>query len=364
MKETKPIILVVDDTPDNLSLASFVLKDRYKVKVATSGAKALAIAKADPPDLILLDVMMPEMDGYETCLWLKQQSTLADIPVIFLTAKSEIEDEQKGFALGAVDYITKPLSPPILLTRINTHLTLKQARDFLKDQNAYLEAEIERRIKEIALVQDVSILAMVSLAETRDNETGYHIQRTQHYVKELALELKSHERFKAILTNSNIYLLVKSTPLHDIGKIGIPDHILLKPGKLTTEEFAIMKTHTTIGRDAIIRAEKLIGRPETFLKWAKELAYSHHEKWDGSGYPEGLSGEEIPVSGRLMAVADVYDALISDRVYKRVLPHAMAVDIIRKESGKHFDPAVVDAFLILADRFKTIAEKFRDIPQY
>lgn len=360
MKDTKPVILIVDDTPDNLSLASSISKDRYKVKVATSGAKALSIALADPPDLILLDVMMPEMDGYETCLWLKQQSALADIPVIFLTAKSAIEDEERGLALGAVDYITKPLSPPILLARINTHLTLKQAREFLKDKNVYLEAEIERRTKEIVLIQDVSILAMVSLAETRDHETGYHIQRTQYYVKELAIELKNHSRFKDVLSNSNIHLLVKSTPLHDIGKIGIPDHILLKPDKLTTEEFAIMKTHTTIGRDAIIRAEKLIEKSETFLKWAKELAYSHHEKWDGSGYPEGLSGEAIPVSGRLMAVADVYDALISDRVYKRAFSHAVAVDIIRKESGKHFDPAVVEAFLTLADHFKTIAEKFRD----
>lgn len=362
MKNTKPVLLVVDDTPDNLSLASSILKDRYKVKVATSGAKALSIALATPPDLILLDVMMPEMDGYETCHWLKQQSALADIPVIFLTAKSEIEDEERGFALGAVDYITKPLSPPILLARINTHLTLKQARDFLKDKNAYLETEIERRTKEIALIQDVFILAMVSLAETRDNETGQHIQRTQHYVKELAIALKNHDRFQTVLTNSNIHLLVKSTPLHDIGKIGIPDHILLKPDKLTKEEFEIMKTHTTIGCDAISRAEKLLEKPETFLKWAKELAYSHHEKWDGSGYPEGLSGEEIPVSGRLMALADVYDALISNRVYKRALPHTTAVDIIRKESGKHFDPAVVEAFLLLADRFRTISKTFRDTP--
>ncbi|MCW2276941.1 response regulator [Heliophilum fasciatum] len=360
MNEEKPVILVVDDTPDNLMLVSGLLKDLYKVKVATNGEMALAIANAAPPDLILLDVLMPRMNGYETCTRLKENPRLADIPVIFLTALSKVEDEQKGFALGAVDYIIKPISPPTLFARVKTHLMLKQARDFLQDKNAYLEAEVAMRIKEISLIQDVSLFALASLAETRDNETGQHLRRTQQYVKELALDLRYHERFRDFLTPENIRRLVQSVPLHDIGKVGIPDNILLKPDRLTDAEFELMKAHTTIGRDAIVRSEMLLKQPETFLRFAKEIALSHHERWDGSGYPEGLAGEKIPIAARLMAVADVYDALISKRVYKVPMPHEVAHGIIWEESGKHFDPAIVESFLRLERRFLEIAESFRD----
>ncbi|WP_016957546.1 response regulator [Catenovulum agarivorans] len=359
---TKATILVVDDTPDNLTLMAGLLKSLYRVKVANSGERALKIAQADPaPDLILLDIMMPGMDGYEVCQQLKADIKTRDIPVIFLTAKTETIDETTGLELGAADYITKPISPPIVLARIKTHLSVKSVQDFLKDNNKYLESEVARRTSEITALQDVTIHAMASLAETRDNETGNHIRRTQYYVKTLAEKLRFHPRFAHFLNDDEtIELLFKSAPLHDIGKVGIPDRILLKPGRFEPEEFEIMKTHTTLGRDAIIQAEEHLGVQLPFLTFAKEIAYGHQEKWDGSGYPEGLSGDDIPISARLMAVADVYDALISRRVYKDPMPHDKAVQIIIDGKGSHFDPDMVDAFIDLADEFKNIAARYAD----
>jgi putative two-component system response regulator len=271
-----------------------------------------------------------------------------------------VEDESKGFEFGAADYITKPVNPAILLSRIKTHLSLKQASDFLKSKNHYLEAEVSRRTKEIALIQEVSIMAMAALAETRDSETGYHIQRTKLYVKELCNQLRNDSKYAELLSQQTVDLLVASTPLHDIGKVGIPDSILLKPGKLTPEEFEIMKTHTTLGRDAILKAELLMNRMETFLQYPKEIAYSHHEKWNGSGYPQGLSGENIPLSARIIALADVYDALISKRVYKMPYTHMESVEIIKKGSGEHFDPEIVKAFLKVHETFNEIAEMYKD----
>lgn len=339
-------VLIVDDSPDNITLMSRLLKDAYRTQIATSGEKALKIASSDdPPDLILLDIVMPGMDGYEVCRRLKEDPGTMKIPIIFLTAKSDTEDEKRGFELGAVDYITKPISAPIVLARIKTHILLKDSRDFLTDKNAFLEREVLRRTKEITAIQDVTIIAMGSLAETRDSETGNHIRRTQNYVKMLADRLKYNPRFKLFLTDENIDLLYKSAPLHDIGKVGVPDNILLKPGKLTPDEFGIMEKHTTYGRDAIVAAENRLGTATSFLTHAREIAYSHQEKWDGSGYPEGLSGDSIPISARLMAVADVYDALITRRVYKQSFPHEVSVDMVKKGYATHFDPDVVDAFL-------------------
>jgi putative two-component system response regulator len=359
--KSKQTVLIVDDTPENLTVMNGLLREHYRTKVASNGARALRIAEDNPrPDLILLDIMMPGMDGYEVCRRLKRDPTLTAVPVIFLTAKAEIEDEQAGFDAGGVDYITKPISPPVVLARVSTHLRLKAAADFLKDKNAFLESEVQRRTREVQLIQDVTIMAMASLAETRDNETGNHIRRTQNYVLALAKELRSHRRFRATLDDKTIEMLYKSAPLHDIGKVGIPDAILLKPGKLTAEEFEIIKTHTTIGRDTIATAEKLIDGPSTFLRLAREIAHYHQEKWDGSGYPEGLRGDAIPVSARLMALADVYDALISKRVYKPPFPHEKAVAIIAEGRGKHFDPDVVDAFLTIEGQFRLIAERFAD----
>lgn len=358
----KPTILVVDDTPDNLSLMSGILKDSYKVKVANSGEKALKIAESlAAPDLILLDIMMPGLDGYQTCIRLQTHANTRHVPIIFLTAKAEVEDETYGLELGAVDYITKPISPPILLARVKTQLELKRMQDFLRDQNQFLETEVQKRTAEVMAIQDVTIHAMASLAETRDNETGNHIRRTQHYIKVLAEKLRHHPRFAYFLDDEKtLNMLFKSAPLHDIGKVGIPDRILLKPGRFEPEEFEIMKTHTTLGRDAIQHAEEQLGIEMPFLTMAKEIAYGHQEKWDGSGYPEGLAGDDIPISARLMAIADVYDALISRRVYKEGMPHEKAVEIILQGKGQHFDPDMVDAFMELQEEFRSIAATYAD----
>ncbi|MFO1263745.1 MAG: two-component system response regulator [Rhodoferax sp.] len=357
----KPTILVVDDTPDNLTLMSGLLKGIYRIKLANSGESALKILAADElPDLILLDIMMPGLNGYEVCQWVKENPRTRDIPIIFLTAMTATEDEKKGLELGAADFITKPINPPIVMARVATQLQVKAAADFLKDKNDYLEAEAVKRTRELAAIQDVTILAMASLAETRDNDTGNHIRRTQHYVQLLARHLKDHDRFRSFLDERTITLLFKSAPLHDIGKVGIPDRILLKPGRFEPHEFEVMKTHCQLGRDAIQHAEDQLGLEVDFLKYAKEIAYGHQEKWDGSGYPEGLAGEAIPASARLMAVADVYDALISRRVYKAGMPHEKALAIIREGRGSHFDPDIVDAFLVLADQFQAVAQRYAD----
>jgi putative two-component system response regulator len=355
-------ILVVDDTPDNLIMMSELLKDEYKVKVANNGEKALKISQSQtPPDLILLDIMMPVMDGYEVCRQLKANPQTQHIPVIFLTAKTDATDETKGLEIGAIDYITKPINPAILMARVKTHLDIKRMQDFLRNQNSFLEAEIIKRTREITAIQDVTIHAMASLAETRDNETGNHIRRTQNYVRVLAEKLRHHPRFSHFLDDDKIIeLLYKSAPLHDIGKVGIPDKILLKPGRFEPEEFEVMKQHPALGRSAILNAEYELGLEVPFLKYAKEIAYAHQEKWDGSGYPLGLAGDNIPISARLMAVDDVYDALISRRVYKEGMTHEQAVQLIIEGRGKHFDPDITDAFLALQDDFIAIAAKFWD----
>ena len=359
--DQRQTVLVVDDTPDNLILMNGLLKSHYKVKVANSGERALQIAQGEtPPDLILLDIMMPELDGYEVCRRLKADPHTARIPVIFLTALSDSEDEAHGFAIGAEDYITKPISAPTVLARVKTHLKLKASADFLRDKNDYLEHEVRRRTRDVEAIQDVTIMALASLAETRDAETGNHLRRTQRYVKLLAEKLRDHPRFADDLDEHTIQLLYKSAPLHDIGKVGIPDRILLKPGRFEPEEFEIMKLHTTFGRDAIEHAEAELGMEVPFLAYAKEIAYSHQEKWDGTGYPEGLAGDAIPMSARLMALADVYDALISRRVYKAPIQHETAVDIIKDGRGRHFDPDIVDAFLEIEHDFRRVAHAFAD----
>jgi putative two-component system response regulator len=279
---------------------------------------------------------------------------------MFITARTDMEDEKHGLDLGAEDYITKPISPPIFMARVRTHLKLKAAADFLRDKNLFLEQEVERRTCEVRALQEVTILALASLAETRDSATGNHLRRTQLYVRSLALKLKTHPRFKEFLSDSNIIMLFKSAPLHDIGKVGIPDRILLKPGPLEPEEGEIMKMHTKIGWDAIEHAERSLGANVEFLRIAKEIALSHHEKWDGTGYPGELLGDEIPISARLMAVADVYDALISRRVYRDGMPHEKVVQIIAEGRGSHFDPEIVDVFLQIHDQFREIARQYAD----
>jgi len=358
---TRNTILVVDDTVENLSLMAAILKDDYKVKVANNGEKAITIANLVPqPDLILMDIMMPEMDGYEVCKRIKNDPKTRDIPVIFLTALSEMDAEKRGLELGAVDYITKPISPIILLARVKNHLKLKSSADFLRDQNAFLEAEVERRTHQIRAVQEVTILALASLAETRDNDTGNHLKRTQEYIRSLALKLITHDHFATGLSDTYLTMIIKSAPLHDIGKVGIPDSILLKPSPLDQKEFEIMKTHTTLGRNAIVNAENSLGFRVDFLKVAKEIAYSHHERWDGKGYPEKLSQDDIPLSARLMAVADVYDALISRRVYKEPLGHEQACELVIQGKSTQFDPLIIEAFISTKDDFRDIALRHAD----
>jgi putative two-component system response regulator len=369
-------VLIVDDDPVVAGMLGVTLAAAgYDIAEANSGDDALALltklaesASGSLPDIVFLDIeMWNGIDGFEVCRQLKANPLTRHIPVIFLTAKSDPVYEQLGFALGAVDYITKPISPPIVCARVRTHLTLKAAADFLHDRNTYLEQEVARRTEEamrrteeLRISQEVTMVALASLAETRDNETGNHILRTQHYMLALAKHMSTHERFSHALSTEVVDRLFKAAPLHDIGKVGIPDRILLKPGRLDADEFEIMKTHTTLGRDAIENAQQRVGVSVPLLETAKEIALSHQEKWDGSGYPEGLSGEAIPLSARLMAVADVYDALISPRIYKQGMTHAQASEIIVAGRGQHFDPDITDAFIVLQAEFQSIATRFTD----
>ncbi|MGF1694825.1 response regulator [Vibrio lamellibrachiae] len=318
-------ILIVDDSPQNLLLLKELLSPDYKVLVAPNGHKAIEIANGKiKPDLILLDIMMPNLDGFDVCGILKANPLTQMIPIIFVTAKSETIDEEKGFNLGAVDYITKPISPPILKARVKTHLSLlNHQRD--------LEQQVDTRTSELKQTQLKIIKRLGRAAEFKDNETGLHVIRMARFARLIAKQLNAPERW--------CQLLYQAAPMHDVGKIGIPESILGKPGKLTDEERKIMQTHSKIGADIIgIDSSEL-------LILAREVALFHHEKWDGSGYPHQLEAEDIPLSARIVAVADVFDALTSCRPYKKAWSIERATDLIKEESGKHFDPAVVQAFI-------------------
>ncbi|SMF95945.1 putative two-component system response regulator [Methylomagnum ishizawai] len=354
-------LLVVDDGPENLTVMGDLLRPFYRVRVANSGQRALAVVATPPtPDLILLDIMMPGMDGYTVLAQLRDHPSFHDIPVIFVTALDTPEDEERGLALGAVDYITKPLRPAVVLARVRAHLELKRARDGLRDQADYLEAQVARCLSENQAIQEAGIQALARLVEIRDQETGAHLRRTQEYVRVLARRLLGHPRFAGILDERVIEVMAKSALLHDIGKVGIPDHILFKPGRLTPEEQAVMRTHSNLGGDAIAEVLGRVERSLEFLGLAQEIARHHHEQWDGGGYPDGLAGEAIPVSARLIALADVFDALTSERVYKAGLSFAEARAVIARERGRHFDPDIVDAFLEVFDEFQRIAQRHAD----
>ena len=357
---SRPTVLVIDDTPANLSLLNQLLRTRYRVKLASSGARGLELTALQLPDLILLDIMMPEIDGYEVCRRLKADPATAGIPVIFLTAKINTADEELGFEVGAVDFIHKPIAPSIVLARVKTHLQIKSWQTFLEDQSAWLQSEVDRRVDEVLRLQEASIRVMVSLAEFRDECTGNHIRRTQTYVRRLAQYLSRQPRDREFLTGERIDQIAKASPLHDIGKIAIPDHILLKPGKHTPDEFAIMKTHAVKGESMLARTRQELGEDNQLLHFASQIARSHHERWDGTGYPDALRGEAIPLAARLMAVADVYDALRSVRPYKSACSHAEAVRLVVDQRGRHFDPALIDAFLALQDEFSRIATQLAD----
>lgn len=346
---SKCTILVVDDVEENIDILVDTLSHDYDVLVAMDGPSMFEILATNLPDLILLDVIMPGMNGYEIAKKLSINPITKEIPVVFLTALNNEEEEAYGLSLGAVDYITKPFKTAMVKARVKNHLELKLHRDNLKQ----LVAE---KAKEVIQVQDVTIESLGILAEYRDPETGAHINRTKNYVKAIAVYLYKHTSYREYLSPEIIETLWKSAPLHDIGKIGIADHILLKPSKLTDDEFIEMKSHSKLGYDAIRSAAKRLSN-NSFLSSACEIAKSHHEKWDGSGYPDGLRGEEIPLSGRIMSIADVYDALISERCYKKSFSHEKAVEIIHSERGKHFDPIITDAFMTIHKQLKETARK-------
>ncbi len=318
-------VLIVDDTPENIDILVGILNDDYRLKVAAGGSAALEIlAEKEKPDIVLLDIMMPEIDGYQVCQIIKSDPITKNIPVIFITAMNDEEDETKGFSYGAVDYITKPVSPPIVLARVATQLDLY-------DQKNHLEKLVEERTTEIYDTRLEIVRRLGIAAEYKDNETGQHILRMSQFC-----QLTGHEYG---LSQEEQTLLLNASPMHDVGKIGIPDRILLKPGKLDAEEWEIMKTHTTIGG-------LIIGNhPSELLRTARMIALTHHERWDGSGYPNGLKGEKIPIYGRIAAIADVFDALTSKRPYKEAWTVEDSLEEIKRGSGSHFDPKVVEAFL-------------------
>lgn len=346
-------ILIVDDVPENLMMLMNALKSDYTVIAATNGMKAIELASAEPmPDLILLDIIMPDMDGYEVCRYLQKDLRTRDIPIIFITAKTEVDDEEKGLELGAVDYIGKPINSAIVRARVRNHLELKRHRN-------HLEELVAQRTYQLKKAQESVIEAMGMVAEHRDPETGSHISRTKIYVNLIAQELSKLPKYKKILTPRIIELVSNAAPLHDLGKIAISDSILLKEGPLTPQEWETMQTHPLIGEETIHMAEIKFKDNDTLII-AKDIAGAHHEKWNGTGYPRGLKGEDIPLWGRIMAAADVYDAIISRRSYKEPMSHKSAITYLLEKRGSQFDPDVIDAFMQVQDEILETALKYAE----
>jgi putative two-component system response regulator len=343
MESARHAIILVDDDKVNLTLGRNMLKTFYKVYPAPSAAKLFEIFEDILPDLVLLDIEMPDMNGYEAIKKMKADPRFAAIPVIFLTSKDDEDSELEGFTLGAADYVSKPFSAPLLLKRVANQL-------LIKDYTDNLEKMVHSKTKEVVMLQNAVLTTVADLVEFRDKLTGGHIARTQRYLQALTSELFLTGIYADILADWNMDFFLASALLHDVGKIAITDTILNKPSALTAEEFEIMKTHVTVGVDAI---EKIMGNTEehAFLRHAMFTAGTHHEKWDGTGYPMGLKGDNIPLEGRLMAIADVYDALISVRPYKNALTHEEACRMIENGAGSHFDPVLVDAFRNVEEEF-------------
>jgi len=353
-------IMVVDDTPANLDiLRMMLLGNGYRVVAFPNGRMALNAAAMDPPDLILLDVMMPEMNGFEVCERLKAHEALKDIPVLFISALTKTTDKVKAFALGAVDYVTKPFRFEEVNARVDTHLRLRKMKLELERHNLYLEELVNEQVREISDSQMATILAVSKLAEYRDDETGQHIERTRMLCRIIAEQLRCNLHYEEKINDAYLENIFHAAPLHDIGKVGIADSILLKPGKLASEEFEIMKTHTMIGANTLHTVRSKYPK-NAFVNMGIAIARTHHEKWDGSGYPDGLAGGDIPLAGRIMALADVYDALRSQRPYKDPFTHEKSCRLILEGKGKHFDPAVVEAFQEVEARFAQIYEGMGD----
>jgi putative two-component system response regulator len=351
MQNEKKKVVLVDDNPVNLKLARNTLMERYNVFTVPSAEKLFQFLEQTLPDLILLDVVMPEISGYQAIETLKNNPRTAGIPVVFLTSKTDTVSELEGFSLGAIDYISKPFSPQLLLKRVEVHLLLESQKEELKDLNENLQLLVEKKTEEVLELQNAVMITMANLVECRDDVTGGHVERTERFLRILVEEMVAQRVYKDILDTWDINLFLQSSKLHDVGKIAIRDSVLLKPGPLTMEEFDEMKQHTVFGETVIEKIQQK-ARESIFLTHAKIMAGTHHEKWDGTGYPRGIAGSNIPLQGRLMAFADVYDALVSDRPYKKAFPPEQAVKIITDGCGTQFDPELKKAFLSAAGRFK------------
>jgi putative two-component system response regulator len=351
MSIERKTVFVVDDNMTNLTLGKNALAGHYNVFTLNSGARLLKMLEKNIPDIILLDVDMPEMDGYEVIKVLKGKKETAHIPVIFLTAKTDGESELTGLSLGAIDYITKPFTPPLLLKRIEVHLLVESQKKELINYNKNLQEMVNAKTKMVVELKNAILKTMAELVECRDDITGGHIERTQSYLGVMIDAMHKYHVYNDEIAPWDIGLVLQSAQLHDVGKISIRDEVLRKPGKLTTEEFEEIKAHTTFG-EKIIDKIRVGSTEQAFLQHAKILVSAHHERWDGSGYPRGLKGLEIPLLGRLMAIVDVYDALVSERPYKKAFTHEEAVETILKGKGNHFDPALVDLFVKISDEFK------------
>ena len=360
MEIEKTLILLVDDNPTNLRLGINVLEKKYHVATAPSADKMFRLLESSKPDMILLDVDMPHMNGYEAIKILKSNPVTQDIPVIFVTGRTESDDELEGLSLGAIDYITKPFQPFLLLKRIEVHLLVEKQRKTLEVQTAELKVfndnlqeMVKEKTQDVIDLQNALLKTMAEMVEYRDLVTGGHIERTQQGIKILLDEIEKNNLFSEETKGWNTELLLQSSQLHDVGKISISDIILKKPGKLDENEFEEMKKHASFGEEIIKKIEAMT-KASDFLKYAEVFAASHHEKWDGTGYPRRLKGNEIPLLGRIMAIADVYDALISERPYKKAFTHEEAVKIIVDGSGKQFDPVLVTLFTRTAQQFRGI----------
>jgi putative two-component system response regulator len=358
MNAERKTVFLVDDDATNLTVGKSALIEHYKVFTLNSGELLIKMLEKTIPDLILLDVEMPGMNGYETIKAIKGKKETEHVPVIFLTAKSDGKSELEGLSAGAIDYITKPFSPPLLLKRIEVHLLVEYQKQELKAQkeelinfNNNLQSMVEAKTKTVMELQNAVLKTMAELVEYRDDITGGHIGRTQNYLKILINSMQECGLYKEEVSSWNINLVLQSAQLHDVGKIAIKDVILLKPGKLTDEEFTQIKEHTVFGEKVIDRIKESTSE-EAFLEYAKTFAVSHHEKWDGTGYPKELKGYDIPLLGRIMAIVDVYDALVHERPYKKAFSHEKAIEIIADGKGTHFDPLLIDLFLSISDKFK------------
>lgn len=369
MDEKREKILVVDDNITNLRIVKNALSSQYDVYTVLSAGKMFELLERITPAMILLDINMPVMNGYEAIKILKSRESLKDIPVIFLTGKNDTNSEIEGLSLGAIDYISKPILPALLCKRIEVHLTVERQKIRLEEQTKILEKQqlelqdfnnnlqkmVEEKTRRVLKLQNTILRTVASLVESRDDVTGVHIEKTQQGLEILINALKDRHIYLEEIENWDIELLLQSSQLHDVGKIVISDQILRKPGRLTPEEFDVMKTHTTMGVKIIDKIAECASEDD-FLKYARIMVGTHHEKWDGTGYPAGLKGENIPLAGRLMAIVDVYDALVSERHYKKALNHEEAVRIILEGKGTHFDPVLVDVFLDVAEQFRKLYE--------